>query len=102
VNKDGFRFSEIADEINNWRNILAHQYISKLGHSFGYDYNIQVGYKIDDTVIILNPSILFEQFKCGFENGNKTKRHIWDYKQLLTQDQMNEAKIKFIQKFTKK
>lgn len=102
ANKEGFRFSEIADELNDWRNIIAHQYISRLGHSFGYDYTIEIGYKIDGSIIILNPSILFEQFKSAFEAGNKTKRRIWDYREFLNQDQMEEAKRRFIQKFTKR
>lgn len=103
---EGFRFSEIADELNDWRNIIAHQYISKLGHSFGYDYNITVGYRIDGTIIILNPSIFFEQFNNAFmgafKKEVKTKLLIWNYKQLLSNEQMEEAKKKFIQKYTKK
>ena len=97
--KDGFRFSEIAVELNDWRNIIAHQYISKLGHSFGYDYSISTGYNAENSIIILNPQIFFEQFKSAFENKSKTKRHIWDYKQSLTDDQITEAKEKFIAKF---
>ncbi len=34
ADKEGFRFSEIADVLNDLRNIIAHQKISKLGHSF--------------------------------------------------------------------
>ena len=57
ADKDGFRFSEIAKELNDRRNIVAHQWISQLGHSFGFDFNIQVGYQREDNVIILNPSM---------------------------------------------
>jgi len=99
VDKNGFRFSEIADVLNDLRNIIAHQKISRLGHSFGYDYNIDVGYKKDNTIIYLNPLIFLEQFKSGFKDGSKTKRRIWDYKKLLKQKQMRESKIKFISKF---
>lgn len=102
ADKEGFRFSEIAEVLNDLRNIIAHQKISKLGHSFGYDYDMQVGYKIDGTIIMLNPSILFKQFKSAFKNGRKTKRLIWDYAQLLSPEQMEEAKKRFIQKFMKK
>ena len=102
TDKEGFRFSEIADVLNDLRNIIAHQKISKLGHSFGYDYDMQVGYKIDGSIIILNPSILFEQFNSAFKKGRKTKRRIWDYREFLNQDQMEEAKKRFIQKFTKR
>ncbi len=51
---------------------------------------------------MLNPSIFFEQFKSAFKKGIKTKRRIWDYAQLLSPEQMGEAKKKFIQKFMKK
>ena len=102
ADKDGYRFSEIADVLNDLRNIIAHQKISKLGHSFGYDYDIQVGYKIDGSIIILNPSIYFEQFISAFEKGRKTKRRIWDYAQLLSPEHMEKAKRKFIQKFKKR
>lgn len=102
ADKDGFRFSEIADVLNDLRNIIAHQKISKLGHSFGYDYVMQVGYKIDGSIIMLNPSIFFEQFNSAFKNGVKTKRLIWDYSQLLSQEHMETAKRKFIQKFERR
>lgn len=102
VDKDGFRFSEIADVLNDLRNIIAHQKVSRLGHSFGFSDSIQIGYKIDGTIVMLNPSIFFEQFKSAFKKGIKTKQRIWDYAQLLSQEQMEEAKKKFIQKFMKK
>jgi len=102
ADKEGFRFSEIADVLNDLRNIIAHQKISELGHSFGYDYGTQVGYKIDGTIIMLNPSIFFEQFKSAFKKGIKTKRLIWDYAQLLSPEHKEKAKRKFIQKFKKR
>ena len=100
--KEGFKFSEIATELNDWRNIIAHQYISKLGHSFGYDYSLNVGYKVDNSVVLLNPQILFEQFISAFENKNQTKASIWNYQNFLTEQQREEAKKKFIDKFKRK
>ena len=102
ADKEGFRFSEIAGVLNGLRNIIAHQKISRLGHSFGYDYSIDVGYKKDNTIIYLNPLIFFEQFKSGFKDGSKTKRRIWDYTTLVSQREMEEAKRKFIQKFERR
>lgn len=100
VDKDGFRFSEIAKVLNDLRNIIAHQKISRLGHSFGYDDSIKVGYKVDGSIIILNPNIYFLQFKGAFSGEiDKTRLRIWDYKKLLKQKQMGEAKEKFISKF---
>lgn len=103
MDKDGFRFSEIANDLNNWRNILAHQHLSKLGHSFGYDYTITTGYKIENGIIILNPKIFFEQFKSAFmPNNDRTRRKIWDYRDIITDDEMNEAKEKFLTKFERR
>ena len=100
INEEGGRFSEIADELNDWRNIVAHQYISKLGHSFGYDYAISIGYQIENGTIVLNPKIFFEQFQSAFlSNDCKTKRQIWDYEKIIASDKMEEAKIKFLAKF---
>src|SRR3989344_3110987 len=100
ISEEGGRFSEIADELNDWRNIVAHQYISKLGHSFSYDYSISAGYRIENGIIILNPTIFFEQFQSAFlSNNGKTKRKIWDYEKIIASDKMEEAKRKFLAKF---
>lgn len=100
IDENGGRFSEIADELNDWRNIVAHQYISKLGHSFGYDYTISTGYQVENGTIILNPKIFFDQFKSAFlASGGKTKRKIWDYEENIASDKMEEAKTKFLAKF---
>ena len=34
---DGLKFSFIAKDLNEWRNIIAHQYLSRLGHYFEYE-----------------------------------------------------------------
>jgi hypothetical protein len=112
TNKEGFRFSEIADELNDWRNIVAHQYISRLGHSFGYNYSILTGYQVENGTIIINPKIFFDQFRRAFINenvvingnaslvtGGKTKRKIWDYQEIIANDKIKEAKTKFLEKF---
>jgi len=97
--EDGGRFSEIADELNDWRNIVAHQYISKLGHSFGCDYTISVGYQVENGIIILNPKLFFDQFKSAFSTEGRTKKRLWDYKKIIASDKIEEAKTKFLAKF---
>lgn len=100
---DGFKFSEIADDLNDWRNIIAHQYISKLGHVFGYDYALSAGYKIDDDIILVNPALMFDQFEGAFRaSGNKTAKKIWDYDKLLSVEEMEKAKEKFLKLFQKR
>lgn len=102
-NADGFRFTEIADDLNDWRNVIAHQYISKLGHSLGYDYALSVGYKIDNDIILINPALMFDQFEGAFQaSGNKTAKKIWDYDKLLSAEEMEKAKEEFLKKFQKR
>lgn len=103
VNENGGQFSEIAEELNNWRNIVAHQYISKLGHFFSYDYRISVGYQIENGIIILSPKFFFDQFQSAFfANNGKTKRKIWDYDKFLSVEEMEKAKEEFLKKFQKR
>lgn len=98
--ENGKRFSEIADELNDWRNIIAHQYISKLGHSIKYSYTISAGYQNKNGIIIINPKLLFEQFQSAYlARGGKTKERIWDYEKIIASDKMEEAKRKFLAKF---
>ena len=35
--KSGYNFSVIAQDIHNWRNVIAHQWLSASGYSFGID-----------------------------------------------------------------
>lgn len=102
-NTDGFKFSEIADDLNDWRNVIAHQYISKLGHSLGYDYTLSVGYKIDNDIILINPTLLFDQFESAFQaSGIRCAKKIWDYGKLLSVEEMEKAKEEFLRKFQKR
>lgn len=96
---DGLKFSLIAKDLNNWRNIIAHQFLSKQGHYFGYDYTINTGYIQNGDYIRFNPTIYFEQFKSAFLSGEKTKYRIHDYTKLLTPENMEKAKEKFLSRF---
>lgn len=97
------KFSNIASDINAWRNVIAHQWISKQGHSFGYDYSLATGYSVRDGIIIVNPKMFFDQFKCAFMPSSfKTNYTVWQYDQLLTEEQMQKAKTKFIDQFRKR
>ena len=98
IDKDGCRFSNIAKELNDWRNIIAHQFISKLGHFIIIDYLIDVGYPWNDETLHINPNVFFEQFDSAFSANGK----IWDYDKFLSPDEMEKAKIKFIKQFKRK
>ena len=97
--EEGKQFSKINEDINNIRNIVAHQFISRLGHSFIWDYDLNTGYKIENDVIHFNPSIYFDQFQNAFFKGDKTKYSIHDYRKLLSENEMSKAKEKFIKRF---
>ncbi len=99
--ESGRKFSKISEEINNMRNIIAHQFISKMGHSFTWDYNLKTGYKIENDIMHFNPSVYFDQFHNAFFGGDKTKYSIHDYKKLLSENEVSKAKEKFIELFKK-
>ncbi len=61
------RFSEIAIEINCWRNIIAHQWLSSFGHNFGINPTMSEGWKRDGGVIYFNPIVYFECFLQKFD-----------------------------------
>ena len=68
------KFSKISDFIHNWRNVLAHQWISKSGHKIGYDYKMDFGWKKQNGIIFINPQIYCEQYLKAFKSDGK----IWE------------------------
>ena len=37
------KFSTIAEDIHEWRNVLAHRWLNVAGHQFSYDYTMTEG-----------------------------------------------------------
>ncbi len=97
--EDGFKFSEIAKELNAWRNIIAHQFLSKLGHFLVSDSTLKVGFKKDGDRIFFNPNLYFDYFESAFSSSPKSLRSIYDYRDLMSQADMMNTKEKFLKKF---
>jgi hypothetical protein len=88
-------FSTIAEEIHEWRNVIAHRWINVAGHSIEYDFNMQEGWKKDGEFLIINPHIYLEQFLKAFDYGR-----VYEYKNALTSSAAQQgAKERFISKY---
>lgn len=96
---EGLRFSSIATELKHLRNTIAHQCLSRLGHSMGYDDQQDSGYRYEEDVLWINPSVYFKQFKAGFDDEGITRYSVWDYEKLLDQEELEEAKTRFLKYF---
>ncbi|MGH7157359.1 MAG: hypothetical protein ACREGG_04605 [Candidatus Saccharimonadales bacterium] len=94
---DPERFSLIAGDIHLWRNIVAHQWLSNKGHSFGYAYSIQEGWKREDGILYINPKIYCEHYLKAFSLGGK----IWEYRSLFSDDELEAIKGRIIEKFVR-
>lgn len=95
-NKSDTQFSSIAKELNNWRNVLVHRWLSVQGHYFGWDYKIPEGWKKEtDGTIVINPKIYFECFNNGF------KGPMWNYRKILTSQELQDAKDRIIKQYTR-
>ncbi len=94
--KDDRKFSSVAPEIHEWRNILAHRWINVAGHSFSYDFDMPEGWKREDEFLLVNPQVYLNQFLETFGAGGR----IYRYNKVLTTDAMYEAaKQRFISKY---
>lgn len=89
------KYSLIANIIHDWRNILAHQWISSLGHKLGYDYTMSQGWNYVNEQLIINPEIYGSQYLETFAMSGK----IWDYENILKSETLNSIKDRMITKF---
>jgi hypothetical protein len=88
-------FSTIAAEIHEWRNVIAHRWINVAGHSFSYDCEMKEGWRRDEKGVFLNPQIYLEHYLNAFGGGGK----IYNYEQILSDNDMQSAKRRFIDKY---
>jgi hypothetical protein len=92
------QFSQIYKELNDWRNVLTHRWLSAKGHCFGCNYNIKEGWrKKGDGTIVINPRIYFECFNNGFRAGGP----MWNYQKTLTSQESHNAKDRIIKQYIK-
>lgn len=95
--KVGFNFSVIAQDIHNWRNVIAHQWLSVSGYSFGIDLKMFTGWTNKDSATYFNPRIYHQSFKGAFSAGGK----IWKYERILTVEELQRAKERLLKKYVK-
>lgn len=96
--EEGFKFSEIAEEVHNWRNIIAHQWLSASGYDFGTDTQMVKGWEVRDGITYFNPKVYYQAFQKSFDGGGK----IWNWESLLTQKEAQEAKERLLKKYEKR
>jgi hypothetical protein len=92
---DDTKFSNIAEVIHDWRNVLAHQWIGSIGHEIGYDYEMEYGWEVRDDVTYINPRIYCEQYLASFKAGG----NIWQYDQIFSEEQLEKIKQRIIAKY---
>ncbi len=95
--KEGFDFSEIAWEIHNYRNVVAHTWLSETGYDFGLDFEQERGWEKRDSVIFFNPIKYYEAYKKAFSSGGR----IWKYERILKEDGQEKAKKQLLKKYEK-
>lgn len=95
---EDLKFSKIASKLHGWRNNLAHNWLVKTGHTFGYYYEMRYGWKEHKGVTYVNPEIYCEQYLNVFSSKGK----IWNYSDYLTEQELEEAKKRIIKKYTEK
>ena len=90
------KFSMIADEIHQWRNVLAHRWLSVSGHTFGYDYTLAEGWAKNDGITLLNPKIYLEHYLKAFGHNGR----IYKFQEILTtEDLLQEAKTRILSQY---
>lgn len=94
-NTSDTEFSHIAKLIHNWRNVLAHQWLSLVGYNIGYDYKMDHGWEIRNRVTFINPKIYCNCYLKSFDLGGR----IWDYQKIFTEEELFLIKKRLIKKF---
>jgi len=95
---DDLKFSLIAEDIHNWRNILAHQWLGSMGHQIEYDYQTNLGWEKREDMLIINPKIYCESYLKAFSRGGK----IWQYDSIFTPEQLVESHKRIVSKYENK
>jgi len=94
---DDTKFSTIAFEIHEWRNVIAHRWLNVAGHEIGYDFDMNQGWFKNDDVIFINPKIYLDQYLKAFGRRGK----IYNYMKILnTEEKLEMAKNRFLSKYT--
>ena len=93
------KFSLIASEIHEWRNVIAHRWLNVAGHEFGYKFDMEEGWRKDGDVVFINPKLYLAQYLRAFDYSQGGM--IYRYKQILnTPEKLEAAKQRFLSKYT--
>lgn len=92
------KFSTIASELHDWRNVIAHRWLSEIGFEIGYNYEMNEGWLKDGNILYLNPAIYLKQYLRAF---NRTEGGmLYRYNEILNTDELLEgAKKRFLSKY---
>lgn len=89
------QFSRIAHDIHGWRNIVAHQWIGRQGHSIDYDYRMRLGWERRNGILFINPRIYCEHYLAAFRSGGK----IWGFEDSFTSQELIDMQNRIITKY---
>lgn len=92
------QFSTVADDIHNWRNILAHQWLGSLGHSIEYDYSMPLGWKRKQDTLVINPQRYCDAYLDAFKVGGR----IWKYDTLFTPTELSQIHTRIVDKYARR
>ncbi|OGG19029.1 hypothetical protein A3D78_06695 [Candidatus Gottesmanbacteria bacterium RIFCSPHIGHO2_02_FULL_39_14] len=92
------KFSQIANTLHDWRNVLAHQWLGSIGHRIEYDYKMSEGWKKDGDITIINPKIYCQHYLNAFSGNGK----IWQYESILSEAELSKAKEIIVRKYEHK
>jgi len=92
------KFSNIASEIHEWRNVIAHRWLNVAGHEIGYNFDMPEGWKKEDDVIYINPQIYLDHYLRAFDR--REGGMIYRYPEILTTaEDLEKAKQRFLTKY---
>ena len=91
----GTDFSSVGTEIHRWRNVVAHQWLSTTGYTFGFDPSMELGWERRDGVVVVNPIKYHEGYRRAF----RTESNLWRPQTFLSSAEMEAAKARLIDKF---
>ncbi len=93
TDEPGGNFSDIAKELNDWRHVLIHRWLSKMGHEFGFDTDQIEGWRRVDGVLLVNPVRLNEAVANAFALNGK----LWQWRDVLSDAEAQAAKTRLLE-----
>ncbi len=89
------KFSLIAEQVHELRNIIAHRWLSSLSHFLVIDNRIQEGWRQNGMEITINPTIFVDQFLSGFGADGR----IWGWQEHVSKMDLTIRKYNYIKRW---